>query len=401
MELLSALRDVCDIVWIVDAGDPSLGPMARLLPRSGTVVDTGGRATADVVDELRDHRVDGVVAFTDRQLRTVATIGAALGVDGNPVDVVDRLNDKYLQRSAFEAAEIAGPRFRRIPPTADGAAAVALVADLSFPIVLKPLQGDSSRDVVSLPDTGALADHLARMPAEERAELIAEEYLLDRHDGTTAGLGSYVSVESMARDGQIVPLAVTGKFPLVEPFREAGNFMPHPLDEADAATVIELSIAAAQALGVRSGALHTEIKLTPDGPRVIEVNGRIGGGAIDPLFTRRFGRSLTELAALVALGQDVDLPTEAPAAWTGPFSYEYFAQPPTSATGLRAFGGLGAVVGTAGAEELTVNKSPGDHLDWRKGSQGYVLRVTGTAADLATLVSVPTEILAAAAIEYL
>ena len=86
------------------------------------------------------------------------------------------------------------------------------------------------------------------------------------------------------------------RFPLAEPFRETGDFMPHPLETEEAETVVAVAIAAAEALGVRSGALHTEIKLTPDGPRIIEVNGRIGGGAIDALYARRFGTSLTELA---------------------------------------------------------------------------------------------------------
>ena len=156
----------------------------------------------------------------------------------------------------------------------------------------------------------------------------------------------------------------------------------------------------ARSLGVRSGALHTEIKLTPDGPRIIEVNGRIGGGAIDALYARRFGTSLTELAAAIALGIAPDAIAELPASADGPFLYEFFAQPPTTATALRAIGGLDAIVGVAGAESVSPNRSTGDALDWRNGSQGYVLRVSGTADDLAVLGSVPTAVLTAALIEY-
>ena len=59
-----------------------------------------------------------------------------------------------------------------------------------------------------------------------------------------------------------------------------------------------------------------------------------------------------------------------------------------------------SIVGTAGAETVAVNRVPGDHLDWRAGSQGYVLRVGGVASDRSTLASVPGAVVEAADIEY-
>lgn len=404
MELLSHLRDLCRIAWIVDTGDPALGAMRRLLARSGTVVDTARAEPAVVADRLRADGVDGspidgVVAFTDSQLRLAATIADACGLPGNPPAAIDALNDKYVQRRVMADAGLDVPAYRRIPADATPEQAVAAVSGLRFPVVVKPLRGDSSRDVVALADTDALIDALAAV-AERSGDLIAEEYLADRAAPPAPGLGGYVSVESMVDRGVVVPVALTGKFPLAEPFRETGNFMPHPLDATEAAEVVDLSVAAAAALGIRSGALHTEIKLTPDGPRIIEVNGRIGGGAIDALHTRRFGRSLTELAARIALGLPLDAPAETPERAAGPFLYEFFVQPPTTATRLEAVAGLDAVVGVAGAESVAANRSAGDALDWRNGSQGYVLRISGTAADRDELGSVPTALTGAARIDY-
>lgn len=75
----------------------------------------------------------------------------------------------------------------------------------------------------------------------------------------------------------ISPLLVTGKFALAPPLRERGAFMPATLSEAETKAVAALAASAVLALGIRYGASHTEVKLTPDGPRVIEVNGRVGG----------------------------------------------------------------------------------------------------------------------------
>jgi biotin carboxylase len=193
---------------------------------------------------------------------------------------------------------------------------------------------------------------------------------------------------------------VTGKFPLAPPFRETGNFMPHPLDETEAGEVLRLATEAAVALGVRSGVLHVEIKLTPDGPRIIEVNGRVAGGAIDLIFARRNDHSLTQLAALAALGTPLDVVAEEPATWPGPFDYEFFAQPPMTAARLVSVRGSDGIIGTAGAETVAANRSPGDELDWRNGSQEYVLRVTGTAPDREAVAAVPDAILAVASITY-
>ena len=43
MEIVAALGELRDFVWIIDGSGP-LGAMARLLPRLGTVVDIDGLA---------------------------------------------------------------------------------------------------------------------------------------------------------------------------------------------------------------------------------------------------------------------------------------------------------------------------------------------------------------------
>jgi len=401
MAVAAMLSDVCDITWVVDMDDPSLGSMGRLLSRLGAVVDTGHRRLEAVVDELAERHVDGVIAFTDSQVLQAAVLAHGLELVHNPAPVLERFLDKYAQRAAMADAGLAVPPFRLVPAKADARVAKELADELRFPMVLKPLRGDSSRDVIAIATPEELADALETgFVAGQRPALVLEEYIPDRSATAHLGLGGYVSVETVVVEGVPVPMAVTGKFPLVEPFREAGNFMPHPLDSDEVASVLDLANRAALALEVATGALHIEVKLTDCGPRLIEVNGRIGGGAIDALFTKRFGRSLTEIAARVAMGEHLELTPETPTTWSGPFTYEFFAQPPTSATRFAGVDGTADIVGTAGADAVALNRSPGDELDWRAGSQGYVLQVGGVAPDLSALAAVPEEVLSVAGIRY-
>ena len=402
MELVAALGGMCDIVWIVDTNEPTLGSMVHLLPRLGIVVDTHGLTRDELLASLHDHGVDGVVAFTDSQLALAAQLADSLGLQGNATAVIDRLNDKYLQRSALAEAGILGPRFVRIPRTDDAAAAVARTSELSFPVVVKPCHGDSSRDVISIDgpaELGALLELAAAEPTR-REDFIAEEYLANRTRGGHQAFASYVSVEMIVQSGRPVPLAITGRFPLAEPFRESGSFMPHALDEDEAAQVLDLAVEAAVAVGVCSGALHTEIKLTPSGPRVIEVNGRVGGGGIDSLYARAHGTSLSQLAVRVAMGEHVDLVPETPTRWDGPFFYEFFVQPPTWAHQVGSLVETDQLVGIAGVERVALNRSLDDCLDWRRGSQGYILQAGGRATDREMLASVPDLVTAAARINY-
>jgi len=113
--------------------------------------------------------------------------------------------------------------------------------------------------------------------------MFIEQYLPAR-DRAERAFADYVSVESLVAYGEISHLAVTGRFPLARPFRETGMFIPADLPQAQQAVVLEVATAALRALGVQTGCFHTEIKLTPSGPRVIEVNGRLGGGVPDMLF---------------------------------------------------------------------------------------------------------------------
>ena len=397
LELVERVGRQCQIVWIVESGDPRLGSWARLLPRLGQVVDVAGRSASMVAESLRGELLDGVIAFTDSQLHLAATVGQVLGLPGNPPEVVDALLDKVTQRIRLAEGGVTVPQFVRIASGKTVDEAIELAKSVGFPLVVKPARGTASRDVFQIADLGLLkscfgtiiggAPHLTE-------DYLAEAWLNDAESREWSFLGRYVSVEAVARDGVITPLAITGKFPTAPPSRETGNFMPHHLAPEEAARVRTLSIEAAEALGVRSGALHIEIKLTENGPRVIEVNGRVGGGGIDQLYEATQGQSLTRLATQIALGQPFDLPVEG-VLGDEPVEYDYFVQPPMGASRLAAVGHLDAVPALEGVLSAQVNRTVGDDIDWREGSQGYVLSVRGSVPHHSDLADVAPRIMEA------
>ncbi|MCF4139007.1 hypothetical protein L1856_23020 [Streptomyces sp. Tue 6430] len=67
-------------------------------------------------------------------------------------------------------------------------------------------------------------------------------------------------------------------YPFAEPyFIEGAYATPSLLPEADQEALVRTSVDALKALGATVGGAHVELRLTDSGPKIIEVNGRLGG----------------------------------------------------------------------------------------------------------------------------
>ncbi|MGH2510287.1 MAG: ATP-grasp domain-containing protein, partial [Ktedonobacteraceae bacterium] len=106
---------------------------------------------------------------------------------------------------------------------------------------------------------------------------------------------------------------ITAKQTTPLPFAvEVGHIVPAPLAHEQMAEIEQLVIAALSALGVTDTVTHTEVKLTPHGPRIIEVNARPGGDKIPRLVQAVTGYDLRVVALYLALGKTLaDVPRSA------------------------------------------------------------------------------------------
>jgi len=127
---------------------------------------------------------------------------------------------------------------------------------------------------------------------------------------------------------------------------------------------------------MRHGVTHVEVKLTPDGPRIIEINGRLGGYVAD-IVRRARGFDLVRAALTVALGQETDIP---PATYRR-HAFQYFLTPPMSAVALRRLDGVDELGRQSGIHLVEIFTRPGQRLDWRDGTLAYLGIVHGSARD--------------------
>jgi biotin carboxylase len=204
-------------------------------------------------------------------------------------------------------------------------------------------------------------------------EMVIEEYLRGTEDLTGSGFADYVSVESIVSHGVVSHLALTGCFPMAEPFRETGIFVPSDLSEPLRSEVLDVTTHGIRALGIETGCVHTEVKLTPEGPRLIEVNGRVGGSR-PGVVASVSDVSLLQLALRLAVGEHVVF--EKPLECRG-VGFLFWVQSPAWATQLTGIKGLEELQGVPGVESITLNRKVGEAVSWRDGTQGYVFVVHG------------------------
>lgn len=375
-DLNEAVGPVAELVWVlVDSGAQDRLTQ-ELVGRLGTMVHISSADPDAAAQILREAGVDGVITFVDDHLILAAELATRLGLVGHRPEVAATIANKRRQREALRAVGVPGPRFWGLDASMSPAALRAAAGAVSYPAVLKPAYGSGSRGIVAVRSAQELT-------ASYRPEIeqLVEEHLVD-DPKRDARFASYLSVESVVSAGWISHAALTGRFPLADPYRETGNFIPAAVPDGELEELLDVTADAIRALGITDAVVHTEIKLTPEGPRVIELNGRLGGR---PPFVLASVSDLNlfQVACRVALGDRVRLPGLASCREVG---YWRMIQPPVTASQVADVRGVPALIGSPWVDSATVNRGRGVEIDHLKqGTDAAVVTVRGRVPNLDTL----------------
>lgn len=372
MSILAAARGLAEIVFLCDRDLPHVRPLYDDLRALARVCDITGLTDEQILAHPDCAGLAGIVTFSESRINRTATLAARLGLPSLSVDTAAAVTDKYRQRRLFAEAGVQHTPCRVVrDPSELGPA----LADVGLPAVLKPRSGAASARTCTVHDVGEAHARWHEF-AGGPAEFVVEALLAGDPTVAGPGWGDYVSVESVISYGDIAHVEVTGKFPLAAPLRETGYVVPGTLDDSHRREVLTLTTAALTALGVRHGVTHTEVKLTPDGPRIIEVNGRLGGYVAD-LIRRARGFDLVRAALTVALGRTPARPSAA----LRRHAFQYFLTPPMTAVALRRLDGTDRLDDIPGIHLVELFARPGATLDWRRGTLAYLGIVHGSARD--------------------
>lgn len=384
----AARRIGTEIVWVVPQPLANT-PIVTVLERLGTVV-TGEAADVGLCRELQRRLVAGVVTFSEDRILLTAELASQLNLRYQDAGSIRTVRSKIGQRKRFDAVGIPSPRFLRLEKEADWD---LIATQLRFPVVVKPEVGTGSVDTTLVQSAATLGAARVSLPQIDPSRpFIAEEYLPGVE--LPHPWGDYVGVDILYQDGSPRYCAITGKFALAYPFRERGGYCgKYAVPEATLREVEALALAATAAFGFQDGFAGVEIKLAPEGLRVIEVNGRLGAW-VDELARSSGFEELVEDALRVALGRQVP-PRPANdfniSRSTARIPFAYTLHAPNGATALSGFNAAAArqIHGVTSVQPLT---KIGEATKWQMGAKGAIAVLSGEAGSLDSLASVALEI---------
>ncbi|WP_158299919.1 ATP-grasp domain-containing protein, partial [Glycomyces paridis] len=286
-------------LWALDPAEPTW-QTKYLAGRSVCDVYDPASALDAVRRVAAEHRVLGVYCWHEAAIQAASEAAAELGLPGPSPEAVRAVRDKSATRRALTAAGLPQPAFAVLAPGDDGTAAAARIG---YPLVVKPVSLGASQGVIKVDEPGGLAAAVAASRSTMQAgmtndgTLLLEQYLE----------GPEISVDAAVHEGECRPYLLARKVIGPEPYFEE---MGHTVDADDPLLrdpdLLAHLQAAHDAVGWRHGSTHTEFKLTPDGPVLVEINGRLGGDLIPYLGLLANGIDSGTVGARLALGERPD-----------------------------------------------------------------------------------------------
>jgi len=247
-------------------------------------------------------QIVGLMCWDEPLVLTAGELAAEFGVPGLGLAGVHGCRDKHRTRDLLTTAGLPQPGYAM---TADPVAARAAAVKIGFPVVVKPRALGASIGVVLARNESEFdaAFAVAQAASEVDQGIYGAQAIVEGYAD-----GPEVSVDGAVHKGEYLPMFLARKESGEHPyFEEVG----HVVDAADPLlvdeTVVDTLARAHRALGIEDGITHSELRLTADGPVVIEINGRVGGDLIPLLGTIATGIDSGEVLFDVATGQRPDI----------------------------------------------------------------------------------------------
>jgi biotin carboxylase len=246
----------------------------------------------ETVRALAAHRPSHVLAGIEIGVELADVLSERLGLLTNGTELGAARRDKYRMVETVRAADL--------PVAAQLLAATEeelrdWCSQVGGRVVVKPVSSAGSEGVYfcDTPEEAAAAFRkiigVRNALAQVNSVVLAQEYLY----------GAEYYVNTVSRDGhhhvcdvwRTTHLSVNGVLDMLD------NALLMDARGAVQDGLVEYTFGVLDALGIRHGPAHTELKLTPDGPRLIETGARLCGGDVPHLVRQAAGEGQLEWTA--------------------------------------------------------------------------------------------------------
>lgn len=294
-----------------------------------------------IVEAAKKHRIDGIMTLaTDMPMRSVAAVAREMHLVGIDEETALKATNKAEMRKALKISGVPIPMFFKVSNEEEYFEAVK---QFNTPFIVKPADSSGSRgifEVIDITNQELIKKaYTYCRPFSKVGDVVVEEYMN----------GPEVSVETLAIDGECHVIQITDKLTTGAPhYVEMGHSQPTKHSREIAEKIAEVAKAANRAIGIKNGPSHTEIIVTEDGPKIVEIGARLGGDNITthlvPLST---GVDMVECCIKIALGEKPDIEPK----WSKGSAIRYFKQQPGI---VKSIEGLSEAEKMKGIQQISV-----------------------------------------------
>lgn len=223
-----------------------------------------------ILDLCQRAGINGITTIAaDLPVPTINYVASRMGLISNPNEYSAMTTNKYLMRQCFLENGVPSPKFTLVEQNGE----FNNIRGFEFPLIVKPTDRSGSKGVEKVLDSVQLESAVKRAQKESfKYEAIIEEFVT----------GCEISVESISYEGKHHVLQITDKVTTGAPFFvELEHHQPSSLPADIQQRVKEIVLHALDALHIKYGASHSELKITENGDiKVIEIGARMGGDFI-------------------------------------------------------------------------------------------------------------------------
>lgn len=263
----------------------------------------------EIIEFYQKVKFDGVIAGHVGLVPLVSLIADNLDLPSFGYEAAIQCSYKNLGRKKMKLEGLFPYDFHEINSIED---IIALKNQLTYPMIIKPIDGFSSINVKKIHNFEELIDGYKNHEENTTYSPLGKNFC------KTALLESYLegkeySVESIVQNGRVRVIAITDKRKnLNNPYVEYGHIVPAiTLNEAQKSLIIGFVEQAHNVLNIGYGMTHTEIIIKDNNIGLIEINPRLAGGYIADAVGKAFDIDCYEIAVKNALGIKVEIPIKA------------------------------------------------------------------------------------------
>lgn len=289
--------------WLLPEAD-----RARLRQHADLVIDAPDTHDPDALAGVlgrhaAGHPIDAVLSTLHQFVEPAAIAARRLGVRAVGVEGIRAARDKARCRELLREHGIPSAKHAVVRSAEEARAALR---EIGYPAIVKPRTGVGKALTAIVRDEREVIEHFAQaardhdalrpgVKAEIALEFVVEELIR----------GPLYSLElGVSAHGEYAPFAITRrKVAKHNAILEIGSTIPGDLTDAQYDAAAAYGIRVVKALGLDLGIFHVEFIHAADGPRLVEVNPRIAGGAIPELIRTATGGDLFEYLIGIYVGE--------------------------------------------------------------------------------------------------